>query len=207
MLYSPCRCESARPVIAAGAGGPAFAEDPICAVHVRAVEKARRAKEMHADAVLVRSLLVVVAGVRWNILTVAFEVETLRVHIDILTVPGEYVGQCDGHVEPLDVYLKVFPRIGVCVVEDLLGYFVACYRIEPEESQTAVEEHGPARDAIDRIVLHEYAAVNGPDRLNLLVCGARMRSFAGPGAPPGNARSVRRRRHLGNRHIRRRNRR
>ena len=56
--------------------------------------------------------------------------------------------------ETFDVNLEVLLGVGVLVVKDRLGELPSRLRVEAQEPQPAVEEHRPAGDAVEHVILH-----------------------------------------------------
>ena len=64
--------------------------------------------------------------------------------------------------------LEVSSGLGVFLVIDLFGQFLAGASVKTYEAESSVEKHRAACHRIDRVVFDQDASVDGPDGFNLL---------------------------------------
>ena len=129
----------------------------------RSVEKTDRAEQVCRLAALLGR---VYRGD--DILASAFEIESLRTHVDVAPVTAQNIRKRCGHVEPLDRRLQVSLGIGLSVVNHCLGNQPAGLGVEPAQTHSTIEEGRAPGHAVEFTITYQHAAVNGPAAFELL---------------------------------------
>ena len=143
------------------AGRPAV--DPVGSL-VPAVVQERDGREEVDLLVVLR-----VGTLRPDTHPLAVEGEGLRLHVDVLAVAGEDVGQGHGHVLAHQQVVQMLLGARHLAVHDVFGNEFARLGLQDHHPQAAVEEHGAAGHAVELVVLDQHAAGKRPDRLDLAV--------------------------------------
>ena len=154
-------------MITAVATGETLAVDPVAAVKVGIVKETHRREEMLIVAFLRASLIGEVTGHRADVHAGAVLGDLLRAEVGPPAVAAEDVVECDGHLQCLVTVLQIPTRFGIAIIIVLLHFNGTGAGVETVEPKPTVQEAGATRHETDEIVLHQQAAVNGPDAFEL----------------------------------------
>ncbi len=153
------------------------------------VEVAEGGENVRMRAFLRGPLLGGVAADGSDVEALAVLVNFLRAKVGgALAVAAEDVAQRRGHLQRLVEVVERLAALGVLVVEGDLDELLAGLGVEAEELHAAVQEARAAAHEADDALLHEHAAVDRPDALELLE--GHLAHVARRGMEPPDQRAV-----------------
>ncbi len=152
--------------------------NPEGAMPVVVIQKAVRNKQMRIIPALLSDVNVM------NPPALALQVKRLGPHEEELALAAENVRGSNRHIQHPDMGMQVLARIGILFIHLHLRKDLAGRRVETIERETAIKEHGSARDHVGNIIPNEHAAMHRPDRFQLFPCRQSRLRYACFGITP-----------------------